>query len=226
MKARTFQVIIFCLLMAPIGGCSLTSEQRVAELQKAVMLTQNLSNQLSARILDLEKALADAQALAKQPGVPPATVAKLQTDIAALQTRIAQAKPMQEALDQQLAAYQTQLTAAMAAPIDIAGEAQVYGQGISTIGAVLPPPFNVYAGLIGSMIGIGGGFLGAFLKGKKDGNAFDGMVAATNALLDSPIIGDKKEEAKSVLARGQAKNANAVKMTQKSLAKVRIAKAA
>lgn len=226
MRVRTFQTIVFLLFVLSVGGCGLTSEQRLAALQRTVATTQNLSSQLSARISDLEKALADAQILAKQPGVPPATVAKLQADIALLQGRINQAKPMQEQLDQRLAAYQAQLTAALEKPIDVAGEAQVYGQGVSAIGAILPPPFNVYAGLIGSLIGIGGGVIGAIVKGKKDGNAVDGLVAGVNALLDSPIVGEKKEEAKSVLARAQAKNAGTVKMVQASLAKARIAKPA
>ena len=216
MRVRTPTIVLFCLFALPLAGCDMTGEQRIAQLQQAVTATQQLSQQLAAKIGEFEKALADAQALAQQPGVDPAIVAKLQSDIAFLQAKLAQAKPVQQALDKQLATYQESLKVALASPIDVEAEAKLYGQGVSAVGAVLPPPFNIYVGLIGSLIGVGGGIIGAILKGRKDGKSFTGIVDSVSVLLNSPLVTDK-EAAKSILAREQVKTPGAATEVRKVL---------
>jgi hypothetical protein len=231
MRARTFQTIVFLLFVAPLGGCGTTSEQRVAQLQRAVTATQEMSKQVSAKVTELQGALANAQALAKNSAATPAQIAKLTNDITTIQAKLATAKPLQDHLDQQLAAYQTQLTAALTAgPLDAAGEAQVYGQGVSAVGAVLPPPWNIYAGLVGSLIGIVGGVVGTVARGRKADAAMAGTVAGVTQLLDALPTPDQvtkaaaagvtvidAESAKNMLARSQAKDPVVVTAVQKAL---------
>jgi hypothetical protein len=214
MRARTFQTIVFLLFVAPLGGCGTTSEQRVAQLQRAVTATQEMSKQVSAKVTELQGALANAQALAKNSAATPAQIAKLTNDITTIQAKLATAKPLQDHLDQQLAAYQTQLTAALTAgPLDAAGEAQVYGQGVSAVGAVLPPPWNIYAGLVGSLIGIVGGVVGTvarLLDALPTPDQVTKAAAAGVTVIDA-------ESAKNMLARSQAKDPVVVTAVQKAL---------
>jgi hypothetical protein len=212
MKQGLLWWVLAAAALTPVGGCGTTSDQRIAALQRVVNATAEQSNQMDAKIVLLQRALASAQNLLADPNLASATLVNIRADVATLQAKLDAAKPVKQLLDQNLVAYQAQLTATLAAgPVDIATEAKTYGQGITAVSPILPPPWNALAALLGVAVTVGGAVAGAAVKGRKDAGAISGIVASVDALLQSDQIKDL-ETAKNLLARAQVKTPGAAAM--------------
>jgi hypothetical protein len=235
MKRRTVQIIALCLLISPLAGCGLTSQERVTALQGAVTHAQEISQQLDGQIKILQDAIGQAKAGLTDPNATDAATVYLREALPKLEAKLAAVQPVKKLVDQQLAAFQAQLAALLAAgPVDVQKEFAAYGQGVTSVGSALPPPLNVLALLLGSIgLPLVGAIVGAIAKGRKDQTqlaevqstnqtAVAGIVASVSKLLqklptEEQVVEATKigipanlpiidvEAAKDTLARAQTK---------------------
>jgi small-conductance mechanosensitive channel len=204
MRTRAFQLILFSLGVFLIGGCGLTSDQRVSALQNAIAQTQAISQQMEAKIQQLETVIEQAKTALADPNATDATLVYLRDSLAKVEAKLAAMRPVKQVVDQNLAVLQKQLAAALAAgPLDPQKEFAAYGRGVTTVSAALPPPFNTIGLMIGSLVlPLIGGIVGAFAKGKQAKTQLaqkDGQLTVANARAD-----EMETSLSDVVAGGEA----------------------
>lgn len=211
MKRTTLTLIVLALVLVPIGGCGLTPDQRVAALQGAIARTQEMSLQLDSQIQAIQQAVAQANVTLADPNAGGAAAAYLREALPKLEAKLAASVPIKKLVDQQLAALQAQFAALQAAgPLDVQKEFAAYGQGVTSVGGALPPPYNTIALLLGSVgLPVIGAIAGAFAKGKQAQTQLaakdDQITAADIRAKEAKIRAEEMETAlDDVVAGGEA----------------------
>jgi hypothetical protein len=147
---------VFCLLLS---GCDTTPQERIAFLQNAVSQEQVVSNQLGGDVNALQVSIEQGRVFLADPNIDPNMLATINAALDKAQAGLIATITNKAKVDAMIVTWKQRIDALMKDPnsINLGNELGVYGQGISSIGTVLPPPYGTYAYLLGTIItGVGG----------------------------------------------------------------------
>ena len=99
MRARTFITLATLFLIAPIGGCGLSSAERIAVIEQTVATLQDKSAQLDTTITALEQFLGESQTLLADPNLPPESVDRIAAAVVQAQDKLAEVKAVKGKVD-------------------------------------------------------------------------------------------------------------------------------
>ena len=229
MVARSFARCGVVVVLLSLSGCGFAPQERLALMQSVLTATQAQAVNVQGVIGQFEAASADARKVLADPNLTPETRDRLLGYVAQIDQQLAKYRPTLAGLQDAVAQIQADIAAAQAAgeDLDVGTEIQTYGRAIGTGGAVLPPPLNAYAGLIGLATTLVGGVVGSVVRSRKDqavlaqqrqqaqaalqqqqvqaDTVVQGIVGSVNALLASSAVTDA-EAARQVLKDYQVAN--------------------
>jgi len=162
MRIRTLTILTFLIVLLPVGGCSLTSAERVAALEAGVTELRDRSAAADEVIDGLQSWLTESQAVLTDPNLADDDVEQIAAAVVAAQAKLEKVTTEKAKVDAALADLEAQLAQA-GEVTDFGGELQVIGGAVGTVGGHLPPPFGTYAALAGGLIAT----IGTALRGNK-----------------------------------------------------------
>lgn len=182
MRAKRIVLWGLLLLMA-VPGCGLTSRERVAILENAVVRAEKISDKLEVRLTKMESVLVETRTALADPNLS-AELRKQLDDV------LTQATEGIKAVSAKRGEYaglisrlRAQIEAAKTDDMDFGDELKLYGEGLKTTAKYLPPPAN---GVV-TLVGIAFGVIGSVLAKKRGGELQD-VVRSVDKLLASDAV--------------------------------------
>jgi len=148
------------LLLLCISGCTWTSQERISFLQNAVNQEQAVSTQLGSDVNALQVSIEQGRVFLSDPNIEPNLVTQINAALDKAQAGLVATITNKARVDALVTNWKAQIDTLMKDPnsINIGNELGVYGQGISSIGTILPPPYGTYAYIGGALLTAIGGF--------------------------------------------------------------------
>jgi len=211
MKKLWILILLTVLLVGCNGFQWGTSEQRIANLEKAVATSQAAVANMDKDVATLQDIITRSQTYLATAGLDADTTAKLTKILTDAQNILANtlAKKMQVQTD--LTSYQQQILAVQSGEQGLGQELQLYGQGIQKIGGYVPQPIGPWVGLGGTGLALIGSIIVSLQKLKKKDATTTNIVESVDALLKS-LSEAEAAKAKLVLKDSQTPEARAVVM--------------
>jgi len=165
--------MLVCLAMMPfIPSCGMSSQERVNQLQSWVDKTQEMSTWAEQQIPVLEKAIADGELMLQDPLLDFKSKQKILDELADLKVKLLEAQKIKTKADTAIAQWEKNIATLLAGgDVALGDELVLYGQGATTIGSQLPPPYNFYLGIGGLILTGIGTILGAKAGAKSQKKA-------------------------------------------------------
>jgi hypothetical protein len=215
-------VVLLCALCVLCGvvliGCDQTSAQRIAQVKAVVDRANVLNQSVDAGIAELDGVVQASQALLLDPNVPENMRPALQQALATASAKLVDLRLQKAKINAALVQWQAILnqTAAEGNNVDLAREIQTYAAMTSSSSAYLPPPYNGYVYLGGTLTALLAGLIASIAKNiKKNGEIDNGKAILTDLVIsvgklldpktnDGVIPPEKIEDAKFVLQDNQS----------------------
>ena len=123
----------------------------------------------------LRDTIADLKAAANDPGLQQAEAERIAGVMAVASNQMAMATAAKAKADKAIADVQAAISRVKMDQADIGTELQVIGGVIQSTGAAVPPPYGVYLGIFGTLVGaVGTGIA------KRKGDALAGVVKSVD----------------------------------------------
>lgn len=156
MKRKMLMLIV--ALVASIVGCNGTSQERLDGLVSFLGMAKEQSELVDNDIAVLQATLANLQTIANDPALSPSDADKIASALTAATERLSVALGVKERVDEAVTAAQTAISeAAAGGNANIGTEIEAAGKAILAISPTIPPPFGIYAGLLGTLLAAVGG---------------------------------------------------------------------
>lgn len=178
---RVLTVVILIIIALLLGGCETPPEETRAFWEQRVERVEGVQADLSAQAAAIQASLDELViALAEVPD-DDSTADKLRDEAANAAAVLADVRSKEAEVAAQVAAARQKLASIPADASSAEINAQMTGQAIQGVGAVLPPPWNAILLGVGTVIGGAGGLFG--LIGKRKAQKAEAKAAESDQTL-------------------------------------------
>ena len=151
-------LILIVLLVAANGGCNGTSQERLDGLVAFLGMAKEQSKLVDDDIAVLQQTLTDLQVMAKDPALAPSDADKIAQALSAATEQLSVALDVKERVDGAVAAAEAALAdIAAQGNATIGDEIKAAGAALVAVSPTIPPPFGIYVGMFGTLLGAVGG---------------------------------------------------------------------
>lgn len=131
------------------AGCNGTSQERLEGLGRFLGIARSQSQKADADVAALRKAFIDLEAMASDPDLSGETQADIKDVFAMLTEKLAVAETIKAKADIALAETEAMISEIVArGNANIGDELEAAGRTTGAVSSALPPPFNVWGGLV------------------------------------------------------------------------------
>jgi len=213
LTALLLLILLVCCYL-PLGGCDSTSAERVDRLKLLVDRSLQQSAQLDASIDKLQTVIEEQKTVLVDPNTSDSHAGDIAAFLAKASEMLGKAQEKKHTVEQQMAKWQGQIEQIQATgSINVGDELDLYGQGITGGSQALPPPYNLYGMLLGTVLSAVGGAYGVAKRKqaqeakndatKSDSVAYD-IVKSVDVLLGQMEEGEvSASQAKTILRAEQ-----------------------
>lgn len=177
--------LVSCVFCLPFSGCDMTSYQRVAMLENALLRAENVSNDLGVRLDEMEAVLVETQAALNDPNLP----AEFREQLNSLLTQTVDGIKVVAAKRGEYAGLITrlreQIDQAKKEGMGLGDELTLYGEGLTETAKHLPPSVAGYVTLASILFGA----IGTVLARKRKAQLTN-VVGSVDKLLESGAVAD------------------------------------
>jgi len=175
--------ILLLITAAYVGGCHLTSNERIEAMQSAVAQYERQSAEVQSQVEIVRQAVADMRAELDNPDIDPEIAAKIKDNIDAAMATADEILQKKAEIDDKVTAWKQKIDAAIETNANLGTELELWGQGLKEISGVTPAPVAVWLSLAGTFLAA----IGAGYKSHKTKKAATGMVTSL-----APVLTDEQ----------------------------------
>lgn len=166
---RLLLIGLLMLLIVAAVGCQgyQTSDERIAALEQAVVVSQQALADSDTNIAQLQEVIAKSRVYLTDSSLDSETKAKIESILNQAQTQLTAAIAKKADIQASLNQFQQQITDIKTNNEGIGAELQIYGEGLQHIGENVPAPVGPWIGLAGTVLALAGSVIIGWKKSKQ-----------------------------------------------------------